>query len=144
MSEYLQQLFADLPEAVRHAVVLQLQQVVQSETLITAISTNLGAAGHIESRLPNHVESNPPVPADELLANTLESPESGSRCYHTRAGESSARQRSQECPPLLTDPDSLWTTQLLNTRTALRKRLLLCRTSTRLWDLYVQTHRCTT
>ena len=76
MSEYLQQLFADLPEAVRHAVVLQLQQVVQRETLITAITTNLGAGGHIGLRPPTRVQSNPPVPAHELLADASESPTS--------------------------------------------------------------------
>ena len=114
MSEYLQQLFADLPEAVRHAVVLQLQQVVQRETSITAISTNLGAAGHIESHLPTHVDSNPPVPADKLLANTLHSAGSTTGYVHTCADRSSPWHSSQDCPPLLTDPDALQTTQLLN------------------------------
>ena len=146
MSEYLQELFADLPEAVRHAVVLQLQQVVQQETLIATISTNLGAAGNIVSHLPTHANAQPPVPINESLASTLHGPESSTGYAHTCAERSLSdpRHSSQDCPPLLTDPDAMRTSHLLNACTALKKKLLLCRTSTRLWDLYMQAHHCTT
>ena len=144
MSEYLQQLFADLPEAIRHAVVLQLQQVIQRETIIATISTNLGAAGKIVLHLPPQANAQPPVPINESLASTLHRPESRTGYAHTCAERSDPRHSSQDCPPLLTDPDAMRTSHLLNACTAPKKKLLLCRTSTRFWDLYMQAHHCTT
>ena len=117
---------------------------MQRETLIATISTNLGAAGNIASHLPTHANANPPVPLHESFANTLHSPESNTGYAHTCGERGSPRHSSQDSPPLLTDPDALRTSQLLNVCTAPKKKLLLCRTSTRLWDLYMQAHHCTT
>ena len=146
MSEYLQQLFAELPEAVRHVVVLHLQHVVQRETLISAITTTLGEAGHIGSHPRAHVESNPPMQAVGLPTDILWSPTSSVRCDHTVAHDNDimVQQNTHACPPLVIDSDDMHTAQLLNARTTLKQKLLLCRARTKLWELYTATHRCTT